>query len=420
MSPPARTWGLTETVGTRSARVSKALAHLPEHDPALSALALWCTMRDAAGDDTFTSNDIIHIGAGFTHLPFREQIGVLGHHVLHIALRHEFRMAEMRQRFGSAFNVEMHNLCADAIINECLVRGGHAVTRPAVLLKQLLADADAGDLDPMQDVLGQWDADRLYVQIQHSGTQDLLANYRAATGFKQDIYPDDIPLRTDKDAGIWRAHLIRAARSAGAEGRGIGQLLRHLSDATASRTPWEHHLRRLLAKATSHHPQRSFRRPRSAWIAGDSHARRTGCPHPVFEPAIVRHGTRPRLVIAVDASGSVNNDILAMFAGEVIGITHKSNAETHILCFDEVVFAQRRVTGTNARSAFLGLPFRRDGGTSFIDVLSKAEALDPSIIVVLSDLIGAFGPRPSAPVLWATPVPPSVTPPFGTVLELVR
>lgn len=401
-------------------RAARALAHLPEHDPALAALALWCDMQDAAGDETFTSNDVIHIGAGFTELPLREQIGLLGHHVLHVALRHEFRMQSMQQRFGAAFDARTHNLCSDAIINECLVRGGHSVTRPAVLLKQLLTHTSAGGLDPAQDVLGQWDVDRLYVQTRQSTARDALAGYNTAAAFNQDIYPFQIPLKADRDAGVWRAHLVRAARSAGAAGRGIGQVLHHLSDATVSRTPWEHHLRRLLAKATSHHPRRSYRRPRSAWIAADAHARHTGGPHPVFEPAVIRQGTQPRLVVAVDASGSVANDTLAVFAGEIIGITNKTNAETHLLCFDEEVFAHRRVTGVNARSAFQGLPLRRDGGTSFIDVLSKADALNPSLIIVLTDMRGAFGPRPSAPVLWATPVPAVATPPFGGMLELVR
>ncbi|MGA9436503.1 MAG: VWA-like domain-containing protein [Roseobacter sp.] len=411
---------MTEAATTRSKRAATALAHLPEHDPALSALALWCDMQDAPGNETFTSDDSIHIGADFVRLPLREQIGVLGHHVLHIALRHEFRMGAMQQRFGAAFDAATHNLCSDAIINECLERGGHSLPRPAVLLKRFLEDADAGGLDPAQDVLSQWDVDRLYMQIQQRGIQNVLADYQETTGFKPDIHPNEIPLKTDRDAGIWRAHLVRAARSSGAAGRGIGQLLHHLSDATASRTPWEHHLRRVLAKATSHDPKRSYRRPRSAWIAADAHAQHTGGPQPVFEPAIVRYGIRPRLVVAVDASGSVDLDVLALFAGEVVGITNKSNAETHILCFDEEVFAHRCVTGVNARSAFQGLPLRRDGGTSFIDVLSQAEALKPSMIIVLTDLMGAFGPRPSAPVLWATPIPPRVSPPFGTVLELVR
>lgn len=411
---------MTDRSVKRSESAAKALAHMPEHDPALAALALWCDMQDGAELETFTSHDTVHIGTGFTDLPLREQIGVLGHHVLHIALRHEFSMQAMHQRFGGRFDARLHNLCSDAIINECMVRGGHSVIRPAVLLKQLLTKTDAGALDPTQDVLSQWDVDRLYIRLRQIGRDTALAKDEAASAFRPDIRPFETPLKADRDAGVWRAHLVRAARSAGAAGRGIGQSLRHISDMTVSQTPWEHQLRRLLAKATSQHSTRSYRRPRSAWIAADAYARHTGKPHPVFEPALIRHGTRPRLVIAVDASGSVDSDVLSLFAGEIVNITNKSNADTHILCFDEEVFAHRKVSGASARSAFQGLPLKRDGGTSFIDVLSKAEALDPSLIVVLTDLLGAFGARPTAPVLWATPIRPTVTPPFGRMLELVR
>lgn len=64
--------------------------------------------------------------------------------------------------------------------------------------------------------------------------------------------------------------------------------------------------------------------------------------------------------------------------------------------------------------------FRRDGGKSFVDVMDKAIKLDPSIAVILTDLDGPFGPRPSFEVIWATPSPVRSAPPFGKVLSLVR
>lgn len=409
---------LTEARQTRSRRVARVIVHLPEHDPALAVLAIWCEIVDATGEETFTSGDTIRIGADFERLPLREQIGVLGHHVMHVALRHEYRMQVLKSRYGAAFDPVLHNLCSDAILNECLTRGGLAVPRPAILLSDILARTDLPGIDPAQDVLSQWDTDRLYLALRRIG-------FRAGTlvdesNFQTDIHPVDAPLKADRKAGEWRAHLIRAAQSAGSMGRGIGTILRYLADIRHSATPWEQQLRGLLAKALNPDPHKSYRRPRSAWIAADALARHKNSPAPVFEPALQRAALRPRLVIAVDASGSVETDTLALFAGEVIGISNKTGAETHLLCFDEDVFAQKELTSLNARSAFSDVPLRRDGGTSFIDVLSKADALSPSIIVVLTDLLGAFGKPPQAPVLWATPVQATVAPPFGRVLELTR
>jgi predicted metal-dependent peptidase len=375
-------------------------------------------MIDGGEAATYTSNDRIVLGSSFEALPLREQIGVLGHHILHIALRHEFQMQLLKTRFGSGFDAWLHNLCSDAIINECLHRGGIALPRPAVLLSELLEQSQMTPIDPARDILAQWEVDRLYrlLLAEKENTQA----YAAKMQFREDIRPRHAALKTDRDAGVWRAHLIRAAQSAGSAGRGIGPILRLLADITVSRIPWEQHLRQLLAKALNHHPRRSYRRPRSAWIAAEAQARETRRPHPVFEPAQRRDGVRPRLVIAIDASGSVEGDMLSLFAGEVIGITNRTNAETHLLCFDEDVFAHKRLSALNGRDAFAGLPLRRGGGTSFVDVLHKADALDPSMIVVLTDLMGAFGPKPKAPVLWATPVAAITAPPFGSVLELMR
>lgn len=418
MQQTGRPLVLTDAPRHRSHRAAKVLAHLPEHDPALATLAIWCEIVDAEGADTFIAADTIRIGSTFVQMPLREQIGVLSHHVMHIALRHEYRMQELKARYGDSFDPVLHNLCSDSILNECLTRGGHALPRPAPLLSDLLRQADLPGVDPAQDLLRAWDADRLYLALRRAHVN--VATLMDDTAFRPDIYPNDAPLKADRHAGAWRAHLIRAARSAGSMGRGIGHLLRHIADTRPGQTPWEQRLRGLLAKALSHEPKRTYRRPRSAWIAADALARQTGGPDPAFEPGLLRHALRPRLVVALDASGSVDQETLALFSGEVISLSHKSGAETHLMCFDEAVFAHKKLSALTARSAFAGLPLHRDGGTSFIDVLAQADALDPSLIVVLTDLLGAFGPKPKAPVLWASPVGVATPPPFGAVLELTR
>jgi hypothetical protein len=61
---------------------------------------------------------------------------------------------------------------------------------------------------------------------------------------------------------------------------------------------------------------------------------------------------------------------------------------------------------------------RRAGGTSFVDVLARADALDPSAIVLLTDLDGPIGPAPRRPVIWACCRIPRTAPPFGQILDL--
>lgn len=406
----------SRALALRSERARRALLHLPQIDPGLAALSVWCRTVDSDSADTVTSEDTIHVGHTFEFLPLREQIGVLAHHILHIALRHEFALQSHMARDGAASYPDLFVLCADSFINECLLRGGHAVPRPAVRLQTLLDHL--GEPAALSDeALSRIDLVRLFHQIRRKAED--AREYARLQGFDADIIPKNAALQTDRSAGEWRAHLVRASQGAGAAGRGIGTVLAHLASLPQSQTPWEQRLRGLLAKAATPVPRRTYRRPRSRWIAAEAEARRHGTARPVFEPAEDRSALRPRLVIGVDCSSSVDRAQLRRFAGEVIAITLKSNAETHLLCFDEEVFIHRRIEMETARRAFEDLPLRQGGGTSFVDVLGRAGALDPSLIVVLTDLQGPFGAPPDAPVIWASAVPTPPQPPFGDVIELV-
>lgn len=401
----------------RSERAARAMAHLAERDPALAALALWCDLQDTQGE-TRTQGQRILIGPGFTALPLREQIGLLGHHVLHVALRHAARMGAMRQRLGPSFAADTYNLAADALVNEVLAHADHALPRPAVTLRGVLTEVLQRDAD---DALARWDVERLFAALDAlEGTgQERQAAYQRRTGFAPDL-ADDTPSQGAAPAEEWQGHLTRALQTPGAAGRGVGPLLAKVLDLPRRDTPWERHLRRLLARAVADIPRLSHRRPRAGWIAADAEARFRGGPAPVFEPGRTRAARRARIVVGLDSSGSVSDAVLRLFAGEVAGIARRSGAELHLLRFDTAVYDHAVLRHGTAEDALVRGPFRRGGGTSFVDVIDTAEVLGPSIAVVLTDLDGPFGPPPPFGVIWATPAATWSPPPFGTVLSLAR
>ncbi len=404
----------------RSRRARAALAHLPEVDPALASLALWCEVRDGTETKTCTSSDVIHVGTDFERLALQEQIGLIGRHVLHVALRHEYALCDMQARRGGSFSLDTYSLCCSAIVNEYLVKGGHALPRPAVLLSDLLAAALDEDAVSTPDPLSYLNADKLYLRLIGGGGQTLerAQAFADEKAFHPDILPDTPDALMDRKAPEWRAHLIRAYQASGGAGRGIGSVLRSAGINMQSRTPWERRLRGLVAKAVSHKPRQSFRRPRAAWIARDADAFDRNVPRPVFEPAQLRQHLRPRIVVGVDTSGSVTREILAMFAAELVGIARKGGAETHVLFFDEEVYADVILDEYRPQSIFDQILFRLDGGTSFLQLMTRAEALSPSVIIVLTDGAGHFGQPPASRVIWASPKPMPTRPPFGEVLDL--
>jgi hypothetical protein len=418
-------------VTRHSARASRALRALNEADPAIAALALWCDHRDVeSGPAAETAGNLIRYGPAFDTLPLHEQTGLAAHHVLHVSLRHGARMQAMADRLGERFDAELFTVAADAIVNEALLQAGHALPRPALTLTGVLAAAMIPTSGAVQ-ALADWDAERLFLKLlqggrgEGSGAGRALAHARTRA-FAQDLTPaDGSPAVEAPQAGEdarWRQHLARAMEAGRGAGRGVGLLGHRLADLPVPTTPWEVVLRGLLARALTETPQSSHRRPARAWIAAEAEATRTGGPVPAFQPGLRRRSEHPRVVIGMDASGSIDDTRMALFMAEVTGIARRVGAEVHLIQFDAAVQTQVRLDPHGWPAQLAALPLARGGGTDFGPPLAAALALTPSAIVVLTDLDGPFGPAPrGVPVIWAVPAaadPP--VPRFGRVLSLLR
>lgn len=400
-----------------SRRARAALAAMPGIDPAISALALWCTHRDGDGP-TRTRGDEITYGPSFEALPLSEQTGLLAHHVIHVALRHSARAAEMAERLGPAFNSRLYALASDAIVNEVLLQGGHALPRPAVRLSELLAQA-IGPEAP-DTILQSWDTDRLYLHLTGAasgapvdGAQNALA-YAQARNFAEDLEREGDAEATPE---VWSVRVEQACDAGRAAGLGIGPHLHSFADLPQAQIPWEVHLRRLMARAVSEIPRISHKRPAHRWIAMEAQARQSGGATPVFQPGRARDARRPTLVIGLDTSSSITEAQLSLFAAEAASLARRSGAETHVLGFDTDVHTRLRLT---CADAIKRIRFQRDGGTDFRDVLQEAAGLDPSVVVMLTDLDAPTGSAPGVPVIWAVPTKPPHPAPFGTVVIMDR
>ncbi|MFN3259986.1 MAG: DUF2201 family putative metallopeptidase [Pikeienuella sp.] len=390
-------------MSVHSARAARALAILAEADPALGALSLWCAHRDGEGE-TRTEGETILYGPAFALLAPSEQAGLAARHVLHVALRHSFRMAAEAARLGPAFDPGLWALAAEALANEAARAGGHAPPRPAPGLADLLPK------EKPAPVLAEWDVEKLYARLRAEG--------RKGGEGRRTLAPAPGGEGEDKGAADWRGRLTRAVEAGRIAGRGIGRHAAFLAALPLSRTPWEVVLRRLLAKALSETPRLTHARPTRRWPAMEAEARRSGGPEPAFEPARLMDARRPRIAVGLDTSGSVTDDDLALLAGELAGIARRTGAEIHALAFDETVHWEARPEPGRLDAALRAAPLRRGGGTAFLDVVDRAAALDASAAVILTDLDGAFGKPPRLPVIWAVREHPAKPPPFGKVLEI--
>lgn len=401
-----------------SQRARRALAHLPQVDPAIAALSLWCAHRDGTLA-TRTEGEVIRYGPAFDTFALPEQTGLVAHHVLHVALRHSARAQAMAQRLGEGFNAGLYALAADALVNEVLLQGGHVLPRPAVRAADLVARLP--DAPTPDQVLADWDTDRLYLAIAGLAGQggqaarDAAESYAREMQFTPDLDAQEAAPETPPEAWTTR---IEAALDAGrGAGAGIGPVLSRFADLAQPSLPWEVHLRGLIAKAISQIPRLSHKRPARGWIAREATARAAGTPSPVFEPGFARDRRRPKVVVGLDTSSSITPVQLNFFAAEALGIAHRSGAEMHLLAFDTEVHA--RLSLTEAQDLTLD-QLRSGGGTDFAPVMTEASQLDPSVLVMLSDVDAHLPPRPAFPVIWAAPKAPVHRPDYGTLLVMDR
>jgi predicted metal-dependent peptidase len=416
-----------------------------EFAPSTGGLALWIHHVDVAAEDgppVRTDGRVLYYSAAFSQLPLPDQIGLLAHEVLHVALRHAQRYCELAAVIGEV-DLELFNRCADAIVNSTLGHlGWLRLPRDAIRLEHLLRTV-LGVEEPVEKSLLEWDVERLYRAMDDRRTGSRGGRRARRTGgdgnatnaatasrahhgdrsrqlratgprFDQDLVPGPAtlgpPEAEAQESREWSERISRAHA-----GDGEFSMLRALiADVPRSRTPWEQVLRTRLARALAPKRAASWSRPSRSYLANQG---RSGGHRMPWEPGTSATTSTPRLVVIVDVSGSIEDELLERFAGEIDAITRRLESDLVLVIGDDRV---RRVSHhVPGRSELASVEFEGRGGTDFTPLLEEAGRHDPDITVVLTDLDGPARFQPRWPVLWAVPeTRRNATAPFGRIVPL--
>ena len=411
-------------------RGTRAVQRLVEYAPSTGGLALWIAHCDIATTDgplIATDGRTIEYAPAFGKLPLPAQAGLVAHEVLHVALRHPQRFADLRRLIGDA-DRELFNVCADAIVNSALGHLGWLALPPqAVTLERLLSET-LGIRQPVEAALLEWNVERLYRAIddrrendpkREGSREDGPASSRARVlGAKDAI---DLLIRPDTEgppegeaerSREWHERIARAHA-----GDGAHSLLRALlADLPVARTPWEQVLRTRLARGLAPRRELSWSRPSRSYIANQGRAgpnRRMP-----WEPGHSATRRVPRLAVLVDVSGSIETTLMDRFAREIEAITRRLEAGMVVVIGDDRV--QHVEHFEPGRSDLRSVAFTGGGGTDFTPLLEEADRHRPDIAVFLTDLQGPARFQPRWPVIWAVPEANRDAPaPFGQKLVLV-
>lgn len=453
-------------------RGSRAVQRMVEFAPCTGGLALWVRHEDlpgpgaagpAPGPPVVTDGATIYYSVAFEALPRDVQTGLVAHETLHIALRHPQRYLELQGLLGDV-DPALYNVCADAVVNSALAHlGWLALPRGSVFLDQLLASA-LGVTTSVETALLEWSVERLYRAI-----DDRAATQRGASGASAqpgagsrspgqrhgadarprsdaptpagaqradgpragatrslglhilaDLRPDQRARGEPQDQAQqslqWSERLLRAHA-----GDGEHSMLRTLlADLPRTRVPWEQVLRVRLARALSLRRDVSWSRPTRSYLANQGRCGAHG--RLPWEPGTAQSRRVPRLVVAVDVSGSIDAALVSRFAREVEAISRRLQATVIVVIGDDQVRHVERFEPGSPRAARLrlgGVAIQGGGGTDFTPLLEEADKHRPDLVVFLTDLEGPARFRPRWPVLWAVPeARADAVVPFGRMLVL--
>jgi predicted metal-dependent peptidase len=198
----------------------------------------------------------------------------------------------------------------------------------------------------------------------------------------QDGDPSDIEV----NATDWKIATIQAANQARAEGKLPASLSRFIEELTEAKIDWRAMLRRFITETS---------KDDYSWQQPNRHFIEQG----FFLPTLYSE-SMGEIVVAIDTSGSISQEMLNTFGGEIKAIVQSSRpSKTHVIYCDSQVNHVDEF-GPNDDLSF---DMHGGGGTAFKPVFDYVAewGIKPVCLVYLTDLYGdvAFSP-PDYPVMW--------------------
>jgi predicted metal-dependent peptidase len=385
----------------------------------------------------------VFYGKGFFMENAKAQAAISIHEVLHVGLRHCQRGKKIyddkggREFAGDQFDPYVWNLAVDAIVNMSTFSASW-VSEPSCGVYHFK------DLVPEED-LKQWPAhtwsgESLYfylMQQKKSGKgkgktiqeivdsvakamADIKNGTASAKSIMGDVMADlhnTLP-ENEADARNWNARITRAAA-----GERAGGILRNaLHDLPETPTPWEVHLRRMVTASVMPTTELTMYKPSRHMLSKTAYANGKSNLRVPFDPGVIPKKGIKTIVVCVDTSGSIGDDMLKRFCAEIQQIRNKVGARIVIISCDaqvhQVIDIPRHKTLVQAMTE-VDWQLKGGGGTDFRPAVAEAEKIaGVACIVYLTDMMGPYPEKCTKPLIWAATCEPSEKPRCGKVIFL--
>ena len=299
----------------------------------------------------------------FASLSKSERVGALAHEVLHVAMLHHTRRGNREPK--------LWNIACDLAINLELVDSGFVLPKGALL----------------EGKYREMGAEKIYASFQQNPQSQPKpqewGEVRDAPG--GDGKADSSEMESAESEA--KVMLGQAMQQAKAMGRLPANIERLVKSILKGKVNWREVLQQFIQKSVAE--QLDWSRPNRRMVG-----------QRFYLPRI--KGEFLELVIAIDTSGSISEEVLRQFLGEVEGILSSCPSKAWILYCDSEI---NRVEEKTSDDLPLEVVPCGGGGTDFRPVfewVEKMEEGNPSCLIYITDMCGEFPKeQPEIPVLWA-------------------
>lgn len=302
---------------------------------------------------------------------------VVAHECLHPMLEHTFRRGGRHHK--------KWNQAGDYVINKLLKDEGIGKLVKGCLDNDQLHQAGGGTTDGIYNLLPEPDDDG------NNGHGEPLDDCRDTEGS---------PADQAQAEAEWKVRVAQAAQAAKMMGKMSAGMQRLVDDVLQPKVDWREVLRKFVEKCKS--DQRSWARPNRRFLSQG-----------LYLPSVSGESLG-EIAIAVDCSGSIDQETISQFAAEIRTIKEDGNpTKIHVVYFDSEVSHYE----SYGRDDDLDIKPHGGGGTAFSPVFTyfAEHDIDPVACIFLTDLCcNDFGDMPNYPVLWVST--DEGTAPFGEVV----
>lgn len=373
--------------------IKRAKARLIMSQPFFSTLLFHLPIsEDKAVKTASTNGKSIKYNPEFIEaLSIDEVQFLLAHEAMHAAMLHCTRRGER--------NPKGWNIATDYVINELL-----SEQRVGVM-------PEGGLLNPELTKAGNYTAEGVYGLLPEDKDGNKDKGEGGQGGGPLDELEDDAETAQDEDKQAqnereWKVIINQASIAQRLAGKMTGGLKRTVDSILKPSVDWRSALRIFMSQSIKETP--SYAKPKRRFLSED-----------IILPSLIGEGMGS-IAVAIDCSGSINQDLLAKFSAEVRAIAQDLNPKSlEVIYFDHSICATK--TFTTEDYSNLELEMQGGGGTAFSPIFSYVNEMPepPVCVVVLTDLYcDDYGNTPDYPVLWASTTGDGHEVPFGSILPI--